>query len=415
MNDNLAEQLFFSKEAADFLGITVQRLNKLVQEGKIKPLKKNPSGTIYHISELNKRKEELEIFSEIKQEGGRGMFKFDTKEKKEALNYSTLMNVLDYTEKKLEPLFDEFSKTNKVDEPMDELDVCWKYAKFFKLDPLFLMDEYNKAHRAFLTLKENDEIIKRGSYDYPPLLAKTKEAPRFLYIRGKKSLLFEERTVALVGSRQASENARSNTKRLTDALGRNGITIVSGLAKGIDVSAHVEALERGFNTIAVIGTNLNQYYPAENKEVQLEIEKKGLVVSQFSPASKTQRWFFPLRNGVMSGLSLATVIMEAGETSGALKQADFALKQGRQIIIPESALRIEKISWPRKYVERGAKVVRKPSEVLEILADNNIFKIEEEKPVQQTLMDYIKEIETDKTKVRKSFVNDWNNPVLVEG
>lgn len=415
MNDNLAEQLFFSKEAADFLGITVQRLNKLVQEGKIKPLKKNPSGTVYHISELNKRKEELEIFSEIKQGGGKGMFKFDTKAKIEALNYSTLMNVLDYTEKRLEPLFDDFAKVNKVDEPMDKMEVCQKYAEFFEIDPLFLMDEYKKAYRAFLTLKEDDEIIKRGSYDYPPLLAKTKEAPRFLYIRGKKSLLFEERTVALVGSRQASENARANTRRLADALGKNGITIVSGLAKGIDVSAHVEALKMGFNTIAVIGTNLNQYYPTENKEVQLEIERKGLVVSQFSPASKTQRWFFPLRNGVMSGLSLATVIMEAGETSGALKQADFALKQGRQILIPESALRIEAISWPKKYVERGATVVQKPSDVLEILADNNIFKIEDVEPVQQTLMDYIKEMETQKTKVKKSFVSDWNKPVLVEG
>ena len=88
--------------------------------------------------------------------------------------------------------------------------------------------------------------------------------------------------------------------RLARALGQNGITVVSGLAKGIDVSAHMAALKSGYNTIAVIGTNLNQYYPAENKEVQQMIEEKGLVVSQFSPANKTERWFFPLRNGTMS-------------------------------------------------------------------------------------------------------------------
>ena len=239
---------------------------------------------------------------------------------------------------------------------------------------------------------ESDEIIKRGDQDYPPLLAQTKQAPRFLYVRGKKALLFEKRTVALVGSRQASNTAKDNTRRLTVELGENGIVIVSGLARGIDVTAHRTALEKGYNTIAVIGTNLNQYYPAENKQVQLTIEKKGLVVSQFSPANKTQRWFFPLRNGVMSGLSLATVIMEAGETSGALKQADFALKQGREVLIPRSSLEIESISWPAKYVRKGAKVVESPRDVREKLAESNIFRVDKAMGRQQTIEDWIKDI-----------------------
>lgn len=409
---SLAEQLFFSKEAAEYLEITVQRLNKLVQEGKIKPLKKNTSGAIYHINELNRRREELSIFTKIGQGGGNGMFVFDTKAKQEALNYSTLMNVLDYTEHKLEPLFVELSKQVKVDLPLDDEEVCNKYVEFFQIDKYLLLKEYKKAYKAFSGLRETDEVIKRGSRDYPPLLAETEQAPRFLYVRGKKSLLHENRTVALVGSRQASEKAKENTKRLAEALGKNGITVVSGLAKGIDVTAHAAALKSGFNTIAVIGTNLNQYYPTENKEIQMEIEKKGLVVSQFSPASKTQRWFFPLRNGVMSGLSLATVIMEAGETSGALKQADFALKQGRQILIPESALKLETISWPAKYVQKGAVVVHTPTDVLKKLADNNIFKIEKtEKAVQQTLFDYLDKY--DKADYKGLDV-DWIDPVIIE-
>lgn len=409
---SLAEQLFFSKEAAEYLEITVQRLNKLVQEGKIKPLKKNTSGAIYHINELNRRREELSIFTKIGQGGGNGMFVFDTKAKQEALNYSTLMNVLDYTEHKLEPLFVELSKQVKVDLPLDDEEVCNKYVEFFQIDKYLLLKEYKKAYKAFSGLRETDEVIKRGSRDYPPLLAETEQAPRFLYVRGKKSLLHENRTVALVGSRQASEKAKENTKRLAEALGKNGITVVSGLAKGIDVTAHAAALKSGFNTIAVIGTNLNQYYPTENKEIQMEIEKKGLVVSQFSPASKTQRWFFPLRNGVMSGLSLATVIMEAGETSGALKQADFALKQGRQILIPESALKLETISWPAKYVQKGAVVVHTPTDVLKKLADNNIFKIEKtEKAVQQTLFDYLDK--SDKADYKGLDV-DWIDPVIIE-
>lgn len=384
MDNRLAEKLFFSKEAADYLNITPQRLNTLVKEGKIKPLKKNPSGTIFHIDELEKRKEEQNIFEKISQGVGKGMFQFDTDEKKEALNFATLMNSLGITEQKLDPMFTEFSKTVDVSVFMvKSKELLNKYSSYFKVNIDQLKKDFEFAYKAFSNLRPTDEIIKRGSSDYATLLLKTQQAPRFLYLRGNKALLFEERTVALVGSRQASEKAKENTRRLAATLGNNGITIISGLAKGIDVTAHKTALEYGFNTIAVIGTNLNQYYPAENKLVQLEIEKKGLIVSQFSPATKTQNWFFPLRNGVMSGLSLATVIMEAGETSGALKQADFALKQNREVLIPKNALALKTITWPNKYVNRGAKVVENPKRVLEILADSNIFKVENQESYQQ--------------------------------
>ena len=403
------DELFFSKEAADYLGITTQRLNKLVQEGKIHPLKKNASGAVFHIDELNRRKDELAIFTKVDQGGKTGMFVINSKEKNEALNFATLMNVMEITENKLDPLFTEFAKTNDVSAPISQM--ADLYARCFSVSEERLLREYDYAKKAFSGLKETDEIIKRGSKDYPPLLIKTEQAPRFLYIRGKKSLLFEKRTVALVGSRQASEGSKENTRRLAENLGKNGITVVSGLAKGIDVTAHMTALDNGYNTISVIGTNLNQYYPSENKAVQLEIEKRGLVVSQFSPAAKTQRWFFPLRNGVMSGLSLATVIMEAGETSGALKQADFALKQGRQVLIPKKALEMETITWPAKYVQRGAIVVDTPSDVLRELAENNIFKMERDpEPVQQTLEEYFNK--ESKRSVTKKNVH-WLDPVSV--
>lgn len=410
--DIQANELFFAKEAAEYLGITPQRLNKLIQEEKIKPLKKNASGTIFHIDELNKRKEELAIFSKAGSSISKGMFVIDTKTKQEALNYATLMNVLDMTELRLEPKFEELSKIVSVDIPLDIPEVRQKYCDFFEIQESTLQRVYDKAKKEFSALKENDEIIKRGSADYPPLLLETEQAPRFLYIRGKKSLLFEKRTVALVGSRQASESAKENTKRLAKKLGENGITVVSGLAKGIDVSAHKAALENGYNTIAVIGTNLNQYYPLENKEVQLEIERKGLVVSQFSPASKTQRWFFPLRNGVMSGLSLATVIMEAGETSGALKQADFALKQGRQIMIPAGALQIETITWPKRYVERGARVVTYPTDVIKLLAENNIFKPNKKgENIQQTIESYLSALDVPNSSEKPA---EWNDSIIME-
>ena len=131
------------------------------------------------------------------------------------------------------------------------------------------------------------------------------------------------------------------------------------------------------NTIAVIGINLNQYYPGENREVQERIEKEGLVVSQFSPATRTERWFFPLRDGVMSGLSQATVIMEAGETSGALKQARYALKQKRLVLIPQNAFSISSITWPARFEKMGAIRVKNPSEIIDILSQYKVYRQEE--------------------------------------
>ena len=416
----LGEQLYFSKEAAEYLGISTQRLNKLVQEGKIQPLKKSNSGTIFHVDELKKRKEELSIFSKTIPQKSNGIFVIDSPEKQEALNFATLMNALNFTENRLDPLFDGL--TGKVDVSIPLINVLDEYSNYFHIDADSLVREYEHCEKAFSGLRQTDEIIKRGGEDYPPLLMKTQQAPRFLYIRGKKSLLYETRTVALVGSRQASDAAKDNTRRLALKLGENGITVVSGLAKGIDVTAHKTALDNGFNTISVIGTNLNQYYPAENKEVQLEIEKKGLVVSQFSPATRTQRYFFPLRNGVMSGLSLATVIVEAGETSGALRQADFALKQKRQVIIPRKALEMTSITWPKRYVQKGALVVDKPSEVLRILAQNRIFMMSEynesgySKQVHQETLDEYFNTDTKVSEETDNVLDHFQSgPVLVEG
>ena len=114
----------------------------------------------------------------------------------------------------------------------------------------------------------------------------------------------------------------------------------------------------------------------------------------------------------MSGLSLATVIMEAGETSGALKQADFALKQGRQIMIPEKTLKMKKITWPARYVKRGAQIVNTPGDVLERLAENNIFKKENTKEIaQQTIDGYMQELDAISQDQREI---DWMEPILME-
>ena len=328
------KDLFFSKEAADFLGISVQRLNKLTKDNIVKPFKKNSSGTVYVLHELQKRKDELAIFKEKEPtyQGADGMFRINTPIRQEALNFSTLMLSLKITEKKLIPLFDNLSQSLDISSPIIDDLIRWSTA--IDINSSILQSNYETAKREFCRLHETDEIIRIGDTEYPRLLDKGKE----------------------------------NTRRVAATLGHNGIIVVSGLAKGIDVTAHKTALENGCRTIAVIGTNLNQYYPSENRDIQMEIEKKGLVISQFSPALKTERWFFPLRNGVMSGLSRATVIMEAGETSGALTQAKYAAKQGRLVLIPQNVFSDPSISWPHSLVKKGAIVVKSPKEIINTLS-----------------------------------------------
>lgn len=386
-NEILGNQILFAKEAADYLGISVQRLNQLVHDGKIQCLKKNSSGTVFLIEDLIKRKEEIAIFEpNTSRRGDSGVFTIDNKTKQEALNFATLMELLKKTESTVEPIFEDVGNFVDLTLAMDIPTVLNEYSIQLKITSEKILAEYNRSKIAFSTLRSTDAIISRDSELYPSQLLSTSQAPRFLYLRGNISLLNETRIVALVGSRKATEHAQTKTRKLAKMLGENGITVISGLAKGIDINAHQATLENGFNTIAVIGTHLNQYYPIDNKPVQEEIEKRGLIISQFSPASQTQRWHFPMRNGVMSGLSLATVIIEAGETSGALKQADYALKQKRLVLIPQSALDNSAITWPKKYVARGAKVVQTSLDIIKELENDQIY-VNEKKivPTQQSL------------------------------
>ena len=156
------------------------------------------------------------------------------------------------------------------------------------------------------------------------------------------------------------------TEKIVKSLIKRNLVVNAVLAKGIDTVTHKSALQNGGRTIAVIGTPINQYYPKENKELQLAIEEKGLVVSQFPPCNPVYRWNFPTRNGTMSGISLATIIMEAGETSG-------ALKQGRDVLIPQLALNNSSLSWPKKYIKKGAHSFKNLKEVLEILNKAKVF------------------------------------------
>lgn len=157
-------------------------------------------------------------------------------------------------------------------------------------------------------------------------------------------------SVAIVGARAVSDAGILRTRRLSRELAMEGVTIVSGLAKGVDTTAHRAALEAGGKTAAVIGTPLSKVYPAENRELQEEIAQHHLLISQFEEGSRVFPANFPKRNRVMAAVSDGTVIIEASDSSGTLHQAAECQRLGRWLFILKSVFEDTSLTWPRSFV-----------------------------------------------------------------
>lgn len=215
-------------------------------------------------------------------------------------------------------------------------------------------------------------IRVHGSGEYPERLRDADHPVEMLYYRGNWELV-DTPAVAVVGTRAPSEEGVENAARIAKSLVKHGYTVVSGLAKGIDKAAHTATLEAGGNTIAVIGTPIFEYYPKENAALQDEIVRRGLLISQvpflrYSRQSyKHNSYFFPARNVTMSALTRATVIVEAGNTSGTLVQARAALAQGRKLFVLESCFRNPELTWPERLAREGAIRVRNIKEIVDAL------------------------------------------------
>jgi DNA processing protein len=204
--------------------------------------------------------------------------------------------------------------------------------------------------------------------DYPQRLRDAKHPIEFLYYQGAWELT-ETRSVAIVGSRKASEEGVKRARQLARKLVARNFTIVSGLAAGIDTAAHTAALEAQGRTIAVIGTPLGVYYPPQNQKLQDTIARDFLLISQVPVLRYRKQWikqnrlFFAERNVTMSALTEATVIVEAGNTSGSLTQARAALHQGRKLFILDSCFKRSDITWPTSFESRGAIRVRDAEDI----------------------------------------------------
>ncbi|HEY5319034.1 MAG TPA: DNA-processing protein DprA [Solirubrobacteraceae bacterium] len=195
---------------------------------------------------------------------------------------------------------------------------------------------------------------------YPENLHAVHDRPPFVFVTGTLAPA-DGRAIAVVGARVASPHGVRAAGEIAEHLVDHGYTVVSGLATGIDHAAHTAALARGGRTLAVIGTGLRRSYPPQHMELQHRIAAQCALVSQFWPDAPPSRRSFPMRNAVMSGLSLATVVVEASVTSGSRIQARLALEHGRPVFLLESLLEQD---WAREFAARpGARVIRSPVEI----------------------------------------------------
>ena len=177
-----------------------------------------------------------------------------------------------------------------------------------------------------------ERVIKLGDPEYPPQLAAIDQPPQQLYCRGNISLL-KSFCVAVVGSRKLTKYGMWAAGAVSRKLAGAGVTVVSGMAKGADTCAHRGALEEKGNTIAVLGCGLDITYPASNRALKEEIACRGLLVTEYPYGYPATRYTFPARNRIISGLSQAVVIAEAGNNSGSLTTAGFANDQGRSVYV----------------------------------------------------------------------------------
>ncbi len=254
-----------------------------------------------------------------------------------------------------------------------------------KLDLDRLLDQVDRTGASILTLEDPD---------YPSLLGELPEAPPVLYVKG--TLLDQDRwAVAFVGTRRASVYGRDVTYSLVTPLVNAGITIISGMALGIDAVAHRAALEAGGRTIAVLGSGIDVIYPHDHAKLAAEIARSGALISVFPPGTKPEAHNFPLRNRIVSGLSLGTVVVEAPESSGALLTADAAADQGRDVFAVPGNINARTSAGTNALIQAGAKLVMRADDILDELnltrttveTHTQITEIAPDNPTEAALLD----------------------------
>ena len=211
-------------------------------------------------------------------------------------------------------------------------------------------------------------VLRHGGAGYPALLAQLHDPPARLHLRGDPDGIFERPAVAVVGARSCSAYGAQVARTVARELAAAGVLVVSGMARGVDAEAHRGALDAGGTTLAVLGCGIDRDYPARHAELARRIVAgAGLVVSEYQPGIEPAPWRFPARNRVIAGLSLATVVVEARERSGALITADFALELGREVFAVPGEITAALSAGTNQLIRQGAEPLLGTEDVLAAL------------------------------------------------
>lgn len=214
--------------------------------------------------------------------------------------------------------------------------------------------------------EKNVSIISLEDEEYPELLKNIYDPPPVLYVKGQ-NLNSKDKTIAIVGTRRASRYGLEIAKKLAFELASLGISIVSGMALGIDTIAHRGALDARGKTIAVFGCGVDVIYPPSNEDLAREIESSGALVSEFPLGAGTEKGHFPRRNRIIAGLSLGTIVVEGHYDSGAMITAKHALDEGREVFAVPGNVEMDQSKGPHWLIKQGAKLVESVEDVLEEL------------------------------------------------
>ncbi|MEE1065873.1 MAG: DNA-processing protein DprA [Acutalibacteraceae bacterium] len=213
--------------------------------------------------------------------------------------------------------------------------------------------------------KNNWQVVTPGDGNYPSMLFKLPNFPLVLYVNGDLDCLKNKITIALVGTREPTVNSSCAARSLAASLTRSGAVVISGGALGIDSASHQGALDANGKTVAVLGCGLDCNYPVANQAMRKQISQNGAVVTEYPPGTMALARNFPIRNRIISGLSYGTLVIEAGERSGSLITANYALEQGRDVFAVPGDILFSGFTGANKLIRDGAKPVFNALDVLE--------------------------------------------------
>lgn len=265
----------------------------------------------------------------------------------------------------LKRLLDQFKTPEAIFQaPMNELlnieGLGERVAKEIRKGPV----EKAVEKELYLLKEVGGKIVTLKDSAYPKRLRDIYDPPPLLYVRGELKEE-DEFAISIVGSRKTSPYGRGMTERMSQELARHGITIVSGMARGIDSLAHWGALSGGGRTIAVLGCGVDVIYPSENRNLFTKIMDHGAVLSEFPMGSPPEGGHFPKRNRIISGLSIGVLVVQASAESGSLITAGFALEQGREVFAVPGNVGAEGSRGTHQLIKEGAKLVESSEDILE--------------------------------------------------